>query len=55
LPGCTAVWWSCATAYDEQLAARVREIVDDGILADDDTLALWVDRGADRASAMPPK
>jgi TfoX/Sxy family transcriptional regulator of competence genes len=30
-------------------------IVDPGILDDEDTLALWVDRGADRASSMPPK
>jgi TfoX/Sxy family transcriptional regulator of competence genes len=30
-------------------------IVDRDILDDEDTLALWVDRGADRASSMPPK
>ena len=30
-------------------------LVDPGILDDEHTLALWVDRGADRASSMPPK
>jgi TfoX/Sxy family transcriptional regulator of competence genes len=30
-------------------------MVDAGILDDENTLALWVDRGADRASSMPPK
>src|SRR3954447_19848920 len=24
---CTAVWWSCAMAYDEQLAERVRDLL----------------------------
>jgi TfoX/Sxy family transcriptional regulator of competence genes len=30
-------------------------IVEPGVLEDDAVLASWVDRGADRASAMPPK
>ncbi len=29
--------------------------VDRGILDDEATLALWVDRGADRAASLPPK
>ncbi len=30
-------------------------VVDPAVLEDDDALAGWVDRGADRAASMPPK
>ena len=48
-------------AYDEGMAERVREamtgfvLVEPDGLEDDADLARWVDTGAARASALPPK